>query len=575
MRPRFWFFLAVIAPCFSTWVGADIPTLGNGLSVADSDERYASWDVSLMSRVEPKMELDAWIYRRNAETPITLKIRDAYSQSHTLALSMLRFHNQSFSVQLPFQYTYLIAGGEGYADAVTLGDMRMLWQSHVLQTGPISWHTLAGVILPTATRGEGADWAYGITDLEALPRNRQVGSGQSLAGGQGGRAIAGLRTESALTLGILPPAPWALQINLRQPINPGPRTPFTLIDVHSDMLMPLSEVIFLHLAAGQTRAWLPLPLIDPVAPSASFLQAAFALRWGQGFLFSLGVRGNPLSAQEKEPYTVRHSENETVRVQVAAEPPWQIRVGIAYRGLGRQQAESQSPAIPAREVSRKAHRQNLGNGDRDQDGVSDVQDRCPDIREDLDGYRDQDGCPDADNDRDGIADAADLCPNDAEDRDGHHDADGCPDLDNDGDGIPDIQDRCPSARETMNFYQDGDGCPDEKPDRVSRNDLQGLLFAHGKADLDARADSLIAVLAHKLAIYKGTQVILYGHAEPTESNGKALGLLRAGAVAEALKKLGIASDRISLVSMAASEPVSNNQSAKGRAQNRRVTLEPR
>ena len=55
--------------------------------------------------------------------------------------------------------------------------------------------------------------------------------------------------------------------------------------------------------------------------------------------------------------------------------------------------------------------------DRDHDGVYDVDDRCPDQPEDMDGFQDNDGCPDLDNDNDGIPDAEDKCPNAAEDED--------------------------------------------------------------------------------------------------------------------------------------------------------------
>ena len=66
-------------------------------------------------------------------------------------------------------------------------------------------------------------------------------------------------------------------------------------------------------------------------------------------------------------------------------------------------------------------------GDRDADGVSDAVDLCRTEPEDLDEYRDGDGCPDLDNDRDGIADIDDVCPNQAETRNGLDDDDGCPD----------------------------------------------------------------------------------------------------------------------------------------------------
>ncbi len=84
--------------------------------------------------------------------------------------------------------------------------------------------------------------------------------------------------------------------------------------------------------------------------------------------------------------------------------------------------------------------------DTDGDGIPDEEDKCPLIKEDKDGYKDDDGCPDNDNDNDGIPDAKDKCPNEAEDLDGFQDDDGCPDNDNDGDGIPDKQDNCPLAK---------------------------------------------------------------------------------------------------------------------------------
>jgi outer membrane protein OmpA-like peptidoglycan-associated protein len=102
--------------------------------------------------------------------------------------------------------------------------------------------------------------------------------------------------------------------------------------------------------------------------------------------------------------------------------------------------------------------------DRDRDGVEDTLDRCPKEPEDLDGFEDEDGCPDADNDRDGVADAADRCPRDAEDRDGFEDGDGCPDADNDRDGIEDTADRCPSDPESKNGVEDADGCPEPDTD---------------------------------------------------------------------------------------------------------------
>ncbi len=102
--------------------------------------------------------------------------------------------------------------------------------------------------------------------------------------------------------------------------------------------------------------------------------------------------------------------------------------------------------------------------DSDEDSIGDKLDACPDVREDMDNFEDDDGCPEKDNDLDGILDFNDRCPNDAEDYDGYNDRDGCPDEDNDQDKVPDLSDRCPSQKETINGYQDQDGCPDEVPE---------------------------------------------------------------------------------------------------------------
>jgi OOP family OmpA-OmpF porin len=103
-------------------------------------------------------------------------------------------------------------------------------------------------------------------------------------------------------------------------------------------------------------------------------------------------------------------------------------------------------------------------GDRDGDGIPDDADGCPDKAEDMDGFKDGDGCPDRDHDGDGIPDKKDKCPEEPEDRDGFEDKDGCADLDNDGDTIPDAHDDCPDEAETVNGVEDGDGCPEPDSD---------------------------------------------------------------------------------------------------------------
>ena len=103
--------------------------------------------------------------------------------------------------------------------------------------------------------------------------------------------------------------------------------------------------------------------------------------------------------------------------------------------------------------------------DDDKDGIKNNVDRCPQDKEDIDGFEDSDGCPDFDNDKDGIPDSTDKCDNEPEDKDGFEDEDGCPDPDNDGDGIADLQDQCPRIAEDFDGFEDSDGCPDFDNDK--------------------------------------------------------------------------------------------------------------
>jgi len=105
--------------------------------------------------------------------------------------------------------------------------------------------------------------------------------------------------------------------------------------------------------------------------------------------------------------------------------------------------------------------------DNDQDMILDSDDKCPNEREDQDKFEDEDGCPEKDNDKDGVIDGYDSCPTVAEDLDKFEDDNGCPDLDNDEDGFEDKDDKCPNEPETINGNTDDDGCPDEGEAQVA------------------------------------------------------------------------------------------------------------
>jgi|GEM_PF-3815552 len=87
-----------------------------------------------------------------------------------------------------------------------------------------------------------------------------------------------------------------------------------------------------------------------------------------------------------------------------------------------------------------------GCPDTDEDGIPDYQDKCPLQK----GSLEKNGCPEQDKDKDGVPDALDKCPELA----GKKNWQGCPDTD--GDGIPDHLDKCPTeaGSEAQN------GCPE-------------------------------------------------------------------------------------------------------------------
>jgi outer membrane protein OmpA-like peptidoglycan-associated protein len=213
--------------------------------------------------------------------------------------------------------------------------------------------------------------------------------------------------------------------------------------------------------------------------------------------------------------------------------------------------------------------------DNDGDGIDDSQDECPDEAEDFDGDRDTDGCPDVidDADADGIPDSVDACPSEAEDIDGFEDTDGCPDPDNDGDGIVDTRDACPDVAETMNGYLDDDGCPDSALYRGGEV-IAGVDFESGSAALSGSAKAALQPLLRALQGDPTLQVELRGY---TDDRGNAsrnidLSQRRADAVRDWLVDEGIEARRVQSRGLGSANPVASNDSAPGRAQNRRIEV---
>lgn len=253
-----------------------------------------------------------------------------------------------------------------------------------------------------------------------------------------------------------------------------------------------------------------------------------------------------------------------------------------------------------------------GVKDQDNDGIPDKLDGCPRAPEDLDGFQDEDGCPDYDNDQDGVPDEADQCP-EPEDRDGYQDEDGCPDPDNDGDGVLDVNDGAPDQAEDIDGFQDEDGVPDLDndqdgvPDTMDRCDgtpagvavdengcplpepepapeikamdtglvLEGVNFRSGSAQILPSSLEVLQRVADSLKANPEVRVEVRGHTDSTGSAeaNRQLSHRRAIAVRDFLIQLGVSPSRVTAVGFGEDYPVASNETREGRLANRRVELQ--
>ncbi|MDQ3000040.1 MAG: OmpA family protein [Fibrobacterota bacterium] len=209
------------------------------------------------------------------------------------------------------------------------------------------------------------------------------------------------------------------------------------------------------------------------------------------------------------------------------------------------------------------------DGDRDNDGIVDSRDVCPDLAEDQDSFQDDDGCPDFDNDNDGIQDQKDKCPSEPEDKDGFEDSDGCPETDNDKDGVPDASDNCPDVAGDPNK----NGCPFKAPVKLEDNFiLEGVNFRTGSAELTEDSYTKLDDVYEQLAKYSDRKYEIAGHTDNTASDkiNIKLSLDRANAVREYLINRGVEGGRLVGKGYGSSRPKADNKTAAGRSINRRI-----
>ena len=172
-----------------------------------------------------------------------------------------------------------------------------------------------------------------------------------------------------------------------------------------------------------------------------------------------------------------------------------------------------------------------------------------------------------DTDHDGIPDGSDRCPTVP----GPADTDGCPDSD--GDGIPDIDDKCPNDPGPV----ENGGCPVEEPvvkwTQQKLNLNAGINFETGKAEIKKDSFKVVDAVADFLKanpIIKKVRVEGHTDNRGSEQLNLDLSKKRAKAVLNRLIKDGIDASRLESEGYGFNRPIASNDTALGRAKNRRV-----
>jgi len=188
--------------------------------------------------------------------------------------------------------------------------------------------------------------------------------------------------------------------------------------------------------------------------------------------------------------------------------------------------------------------------DVDEDGIPDDVDECVTEKEDGKAPKPQDGCKADPNDQDGDGlGASDKCPSQPETVNGYLDEDGCPDE------LP------KETKEVVTIVKDELKC------------CAKILFATGQAAIEPASTP---VLEHLAKTFKDTPslelVEVSGHADSRGNPEQNLALTRqrAEAVALALERLGVDRKRLRAVGYGSYCPAAQGDTPEAREINRRV-----